>query len=253
MTEISRIILVPIDLHGINRATLETLVRIARQLDRALLGLLLEDIRLQRVADLPFTTEITLSGARERSLLRDHLSQRHSAVTADTQRLLDILAKQDSVELSFEDAVGARWHSALEREGPLDIFFPARIRWHRVHPPAGRRPAVIRRLGVGLPRNRDHSSALDCAAVLMQAGLVGDVYVLCHRPPAPEELRALYHSGHQVRLQTNFSGDPAAILSLIRHSPYDLVIMSRESLDNIPPTSLDNALDESGGQVLVVN
>ena len=51
-----RTILVPIDLHGINRGTLETLVRIARQLDQGLLGLLLEDIRLQQVADLPFTT-----------------------------------------------------------------------------------------------------------------------------------------------------------------------------------------------------
>ena len=63
-----RSILVPIDLQGIGRDTLETLVRIARLLDRGLLGLLLEDIRLQQVADLPFTTEITLIGGRERSL-----------------------------------------------------------------------------------------------------------------------------------------------------------------------------------------
>ena len=40
MAELSHTILVPIDLHGINRGSLETLVRIARQLDRALLGLL---------------------------------------------------------------------------------------------------------------------------------------------------------------------------------------------------------------------
>ena len=35
-------ILVPIDLHGINRSTLETLVRIAHLLDRGLHGLLLK-------------------------------------------------------------------------------------------------------------------------------------------------------------------------------------------------------------------
>ena len=63
-----RCILVPIDLHGINRSTLETLVRIASLLDRKVLGLLLEDIRLQQVADLPFTTEITLDSGRERIL-----------------------------------------------------------------------------------------------------------------------------------------------------------------------------------------
>ena len=47
MADASRLIIVPIDLHGINRHTLEILVRIAHQLDRSLLGLLLEDIRLQ--------------------------------------------------------------------------------------------------------------------------------------------------------------------------------------------------------------
>ena len=62
-----RCILLPIDLHGINRNTLETVVRIASLLDRKVLGLLLEDMRLQQVADLPFTTEITLDSGREKS------------------------------------------------------------------------------------------------------------------------------------------------------------------------------------------
>ena len=88
MTELStrRSILVPIDIHGINRDALETLVRIARQLDRSLLGLMLEDIRLQRVADLPFATEITLAGCHERNLMRAHLSQRHFARGVEAQR-----------------------------------------------------------------------------------------------------------------------------------------------------------------------
>ena len=80
MANQGKVILVPIDLYGINRRNLETLVRIARQLDRGLLGLLLDDTRLRRVADLPFTTEITLGSGRERSLLRDHLTQRLSDV-----------------------------------------------------------------------------------------------------------------------------------------------------------------------------
>ena len=116
MTEQStrRRILVPIDLQGIGHGALETLVHIARLLDRGLLGLLLEDIRLQQAADLPFATEITLLGGRERSLLRDHLSQRHSLVSTDTRRLLNDLARRDQVELAFENAAGSRLHSALQ-------------------------------------------------------------------------------------------------------------------------------------------
>ena len=96
MNEITRRrILVPIDLHGIHREALEQLVRIARQLNRDLLGLLLEDIRLQRVAELPFTTEITLSGGRERSLLSEQLTERHSLVTTDARKLLNELADRD--------------------------------------------------------------------------------------------------------------------------------------------------------------
>jgi len=254
MSEIKRrILLVPIDLHGINRGTLETVVRIARQLDRSLLGLLLEDIRLQRVADLPFTTEITLTGGRERSLLRDHLSQRHSQVSTDTRRVLHELASRDQVELNFEDAAGSRWHTALERDGDLDIFFPARQRWHLVsasHTP-GR--AVIRRLGMVLPHKDPAPQLLDTAARLVRTGLVGDVYVLSDRALLPEALHDLYRPGHQVRVQSNFACNAHSVTALIRQSPYDLLLLPRACLRDIEPEVLDATLDKSGGQVLVVD
>ena len=135
-----RSILVPIDLYGINRDTLETLVRIAHLLDRKVLGLLIEDIRLQQVADLPFTTEITLDSGRERNLLRHQLLQRHNVISAQARRQLQELAVSHQVELSFEDVCGDRWPSALERDGHQDIFLPPRTRWteraqaaHRQH------------------------------------------------------------------------------------------------------------------------
>jgi hypothetical protein len=248
-----RTILVPIDLHGINRSTLETLVRIARQLDRGVLGLLLEDVRLQQVADLPFTSEITLSGGHERSLLRDHLSQRLSLVSADTRRRLSELARRNKVELSFENAAGARWHTALERDGQLDIFFPARQRWHLVGAGYPGRGSIIKRLGVVLPQNHSCARVIDTAGTLVEAGLIGDIYVLSNRPPLPEQLHNLYRPGHQVRLQTNFSCDTANLTALIHHSPYDLLLLPRECLQGIPPDALEAALDKSGGQVLIIN
>ena len=248
-----RTILVPIDLHGINRSTLETLVRIARQLDRGVLGLLLEDVRLQQVADLPFTCEITLSGGHERSLLRDHLSQRLSLVSADTRRCLSELASRNKVEINFEDAAGARWHTALERDGQLDIFFPARQRWHLPESGHPGRSGIIKRLGVVLPQNQSCVSVIDTAGTLVEAGLVGDIYVLSNRPPLPEQLHNLYRPGHQVRLQTNFSCDAANLAALIHHSPYDLLLLPRDCLQGIPPDVLEAALDKSGGQVLIIN
>ncbi|MEH6634014.1 MAG: hypothetical protein V7700_00790 [Halioglobus sp.] len=248
-----RRILVPIDLYGINRGTLETLVRIARQLDQGLLGLLLEDTRLQQVADLPFTTEITLSGGQERSLLRDHLAQRHSLVSTDARQLLNELAQRSEVELSFENASGSRWHSAAQRDGDLDIFLPARQYWHAATRGLSNRAGIIKRLGVVLPEGQPHEKLVNTAATLLNAGLVGDIYVLSNLPPLPEQLHNLYRPGHQVRLQRNFHCDAASVTALIRQSPYDLLLLSGDCLQGIPAHVLEAALDNSGGQVMIIN
>ncbi len=254
MNEVTRrLILVPIDLHGIHREAMETLVRIARQLDRDLLGLLLEDIRLQQVADLPFTTEIMLLGGGERSLLRDHLSQRHSLVTSDARRLLHELAERDRVRLIFENAAGQRLHTALEREGELDIFFPARQRWHIFSAQRKVSGPPIRRLGVMLDHKDQDPHVLATAHALLEAGLVGDVYVISHRPPRSEHLQPLYRPGNRICVQSNLDRGPAAITHLIRQSPYDLLLLPRSCLEGIAPEVLDTALEKSGGQVLVIN
>jgi hypothetical protein len=122
---VHRCILVPIDPHGMHPVVLETIVRIARQLDRNLLGLLLEDIRLLKIADLPFTTEISLNSGQERDLLRDHLLQHHSLINAEIRRQLVDLAARNHVELSFENAAGERWTTMMERHEKQDIFLPA--------------------------------------------------------------------------------------------------------------------------------
>jgi hypothetical protein len=251
MSEESRTILVPIDLHGINRGTLETLVRIAQRMNSSLLGLLLEDTRLQRVADLPFTTEITLGGAQERNLMPDQLVRRHSQVGGATRRLMHELAERDRVKVSFQEAAGNRWHTALEWEGRIDIFFPSRQQW--VPPGTGRSMAAVKRLGILLSESDLDSKLVNIAALLMGGGLVGDTYILCARAPLPEQLHDLYRPGHQVRIQSNVKVTPSAVTRLIQNSPYDLLLLSRDSLKGIPPGLLDASIDKSGSQVLVVN
>lgn len=255
MTELStrRSILVPIDIHGINRDALETLVRIARQLDRSLLGLMLEDIRLQRVADLPFATEITLAGGHERSLLRDHLSQRHSLVSSDTRRTLNELAQRNQVELVFENAAGSRLHTALERDGHLDIFFPARQRWQRLAAARASATAPIRRLGIVLAGTAQDRNVIDITRMLLGAHLAAEVYVLSVGALDRAQLDSLYMPGARICVQANLDVAPTTITRLIRQSPYDVLLLPRDCLQNIAPEVLDDTLDKSGAQVLVIN
>jgi len=248
-----RSILVPIDLHGVSRGDLETLVRIARQLDRKLLGLLLEDLRLQRVADLPFATEITLGSGRERSLRREQLSQRHSLVSDTTRRELNELAHRDRVELVFETATGDRLHSALQRDGHLDIFFPARQRWRLL---AVSRPVqrhAIRRLGIVLADTGQDQKVLDCARLLQQAGLVGELYVIANRALERSRLESLYRPGSRICIQANLHCSPANISRLIHQSAYDLLLVPGDCLRGMEPPVLEAALEKSGSQVLVIN
>jgi len=252
MTEIiaSTAILVPIDEHHINPAALETLVGIARQLDCGLLGLILEDIRLQQVADLPFTTEIVLESGRERGLVRDILAQRHSKVALDTRRRLTELAKKDRVKLSFDQTTGTRFHSALSRDGRLDVFFPCSRRWWPASPVT--MPAISR---VGLVQSGGDQDlrVLDIASSLARAGLVDEIYVLAEKSPSASQLKKMAEQPGRIRIQVGIHIDGGAITQLIRQSPYDMLILPRGCLADVQPADLDSALDQSGSQVLVVN
>ncbi|WP_133126065.1 hypothetical protein [Pseudohalioglobus lutimaris] len=245
-------ILLPIDLHQIGRDKLENVMRIARSLERGVLGLMLEDLQLQQVADLPFTTEITLSGARERSLLRDHLSQRCHRINAGTRQLLLELAGSNEVELSFEEASGHRLHCALERNGGQDIFFPPRHQ--RQHPRQARHRTrfAIERLGLVLPSREQGQRVMTIAASLLRAGLVGQVHAVAGGDVSITELAALPLQGHRLVVRTDLELTSDNILLLIRRSPYDLMLIPRGCLEPVAPGELDAALALASGQVMVV-
>jgi len=246
-------ILVPIDLHQIRRENLETLIAIARQIQRGVLGLLLEDLRLQQIADLPFTTEITLSGARERSLIRGHLSRRHLRATASTRQLLSELAEKQAVELNFEETSGHRLRCALERDGGVDIFFPPRHQWQRELSGAPRNRAPLRKLGMLLPSYPQGQRALHIGIALLQAGLVEEIHALAGPQFNSEALGSLPLKGRRLFIQRDVSIDREGVLRLIRRSPYDLLLLPRVALDGIPHPDLDAALEVASGQVLVLS
>jgi hypothetical protein len=232
---------------------LETVVRIARQLDRNLLGLLLEDIRLLKSADLPFTTEISLNSGQERSLLRDHLSQHQSLISAETRHRLADLAARNRVELSFENAAGERWTTVMEQDGKQDIFVPARKRWHAQPTDLSGKTNIVRRLGVVLANDVTDTRIMSTAASLSKANLVRDIYILSKKPPLQEALRELYRPGHPIKLQANFSCGAEEMVKLIKQSPYDLLLLPGQCLQDIPGAELEAALDKTSGQVFIIN
>lgn len=252
MTNDGRILL-PIDLHQIGRDKLETVMHIARLLERGVLGLMLQDLQLQQVADLPFTTEVTLSGARERNLLRDHLSRRCDRINTGTRQLLLELAERNKVDLRFEEASGHRLHCALQRDGGLDIFLPPRQPWQHPHQTRHSTRKPIERLGLVLPSREQGERVMVIAAALLQAGMVGQVHALVGGNVSIAELASLPLQGRALTVRTDITLNGEAILLLIRRSPYDLTLIPRRCLESIPTDELDAALALAGGQVMVVS
>lgn len=246
-------ILVPIDNQGVSPATLELLVHVAQQLDRRLLGLILENPRLQRVAELPFTTEILLGTGVERSLERDHLSRHHSQVAAETRRRLLALARQARIELSFEEDRGERWNAALARADELDIFMLPRRRWQSAGAHASRSRPAIPRLGLLMDGGDLDCRLVTTALALEEAGLVGSVYALYPGKPNMDTCAPLLQGRARCYAQSGAPVDAAGLINLVRRSQYDLLIMGRDRLLNIPAELLDAALEAAGGQVMVVS
>jgi len=246
-----RKILVPIDIYGVSPTSLETLVSIAGKMQRGLLALMLEDVRLQQVADLPFTTEILLHGCEERNLQRQQLCRRHNQASTDAGSLLKKLASRGQVELVLENVVGDRMHAALGRESNIDIFFPARQHWRPAPVLQRARHKAIPRLGCVLADTAQDQAVVETAQLLQRAGLVGDSYVLSTTAPGRAVLESLRQSGSRVYVQANLH--PTIIGEMLRHSPYDLLLLPRACLLGTTAQALAAALENASGQILVIN
>jgi hypothetical protein len=252
MTEpaLRRAILLPIDLHGVDPGSLESLVDIARRLDRNLLGLFLDDPRLQQIADLPFSTEIVLSSGRERGLERRALNQRRDKISTDIRRRLDDLARRYRVGLDFELGAGTRGRSVLQQQAPVDIFFAPRRSW-RSHFRSRLAPAIPR-LGLLLQGDQSDRYTTAAAVNLLRARMARDVCLMC-AAIGQEQLRALNLTGSRVCVQSGLQFKPQTVLALIRQSSCQLLLVPRNLLQGIDARQLDAALDASSSEVLVIN
>jgi hypothetical protein len=241
-------ILVPIGLHGMTPMVLKSLVNIAHNLNRNLLGLELKDERLQRAATLPFTTEIVLDSGRERGLLPTQLEARHSQVARDTRAGLLTLARQAQVKLVFEEVVGTRLPELLARYGQLDVFIPPRRRWQMV---LQRARVAIPRVAALLTGGAVDDRVMQAAQALVDTGQVGELYPLTagNLGAKAAELRP---GRTRVLPCANIGRAADALERLLRQSPYDLLILPRDCLQQLPPAMAEQVLSTSPGQLLLV-
>ena len=247
-------ILVPIDNQGVSPATLELLVHVAQQLDRRLLGLILENPRLQRVAELPFTTEILLTGARERELRSEQVMRHSESLVREVRRMLGELAPDHLVSINFEFASGNRLRSALSRAGHLDIFLPRRLRWQAAAERYVPRSQPVKSIAMILSgRPEDDAPVLAATRVVLGQGKAQQVYVFARGRPLPELLAPLALPGVRLCVQSELVAEPVALTGLIARSAYELLILPRVLIALIDAGVLDQALDTAAGQVLIVS
>ena len=244
-------ILVPIDAHGVNRVTLESMVRLARHLNRSVLGLVLADPRLQQVAALPFTTEIFLQSGQERGLEKRYLGENDRSAS-QTRRWLDELASRDRVSLQFESAAGERLQSALSRDGDLDVFIPARPRWQLVSTSYLPQQHSPRRLGLVLTGTDEDTAVIAMAGALLTLQPTTQVYVYSLGEPSPAALDALSSTGARLCVQSNFRASAPELASLIQRSACDLLLIPRASIALDDRALLERALENAGSQLLLV-
>ena len=124
--EIRRVILA-LEPPGIQQASLELALQLARSYGAELAGLLIEDMNLLRAAALPFTSEILWRDAGERRLDTDQLDR---SLRAAAERLKEILARRaqtSGVRWSFHNLQARTMRDTLASITPDELMIMGRL------------------------------------------------------------------------------------------------------------------------------
>ena len=118
----SRALLVALDPSGDSLNLLETAVALAGQLDADLEALFLEDVDLLRIADLPWSFEVTLSSAEERKTSSQAIGRALEARAADARSRLQNAAAQTRIRWSFRTVRGRRMQTVFAEASASDLL-----------------------------------------------------------------------------------------------------------------------------------
>ncbi|KJS06360.1 MAG: hypothetical protein VR73_10115 [Gammaproteobacteria bacterium BRH_c0] len=256
-------IFVAIDMQGISRASLEAVVLIAERVKAGLVGLFFQDLLLQKVAELPFTTEVVKSTGEERDLFADRLKSSNERLLNSVRSLFDECTLARQVRSRFEVREHRVPVAALVSH-VSGVYIPGRGRRSGTAyfrgSTAARFPAADRVQRVKLlyddgPQSR---RALEMVLALVDAGLCREV-ILVNLGSLPMRVLADL-SSHQARVylhNLHVASDlkqQSVLRQIADGAVVDLVVTPRCLVENVDESLLQAVLGNSvSGATLVVS
>lgn len=237
-----------INMRGISRATLEAAVRIAERMNTGLLGLFVDDVQLQQVADLPFTTEVIRSTGEERNLYAEHLRHRSRQLAASIQSLFQECARARHVECRFEVRQKRESVKVLMGQG-RGLMVPGNPR--RGGLPI--RPVQASRVKVLFDGSDQALRALDLVQGLIDNGQCRELYLVNMGALNTRVLSDMTGRGVRVYLLNVHRDEPSIVRQLVDGPEADLVIVPRGMAEGISDPVLHQAVENSvSGATLLV-
>lgn len=225
--------------HGISRASLEAAVMLAEQVKASLLGLVVQDLLLQSVAELPFTTEVVRSTGEERDLFADHLRQRHQQMLSRLRLLFDECALARQVRFRFE--VGER---------KLPVPLPPGRAWGIYVPGSrrsttGRPAASLGRIKVLFDGSEQARRAVDIVRSLAEAGRCRELMLVNLGGLPASLLNELSQRGIRVYLLNEAVSQQVVLRHIVGGPAVDLVLVPLPLTEGVEQTVLQNTLESS--------
>jgi len=241
-------IYVAIDAQGISRASLEAAVMVAEQIKAGLLGLFVEDLLLQSVAELPFTTEVVRSTGEERDLFADHLRLRHRQLLDRMQLLFDECALARQVRFRFEVSE-RKLPAAVPRGQASGIYVPGRRR-------GGAQPrhdATLNRIKVLYDGSEQAQRAFELVSSLAGAGRCREVMVVNLQSLPASLLTELSQRGVRAYLLNEAATQQVVLRHILDGPAADLVLVPMSLAEEMDQAVLQASLENSasGGTLLV--
>lgn len=240
-------ICVAVDIRGISRTAVEAMAVLAERIHWGLVGLFVEDLLLQQVAELPFTTEVVRSTGEERGLHAQHLRQRSQQLAGVLRGVFDECALARQVRYRFE-----------VREQRVPVSTPVQ-QASGLYLVGKRQPGRPARSGVGRIKllndgGEGAQRALDMVQALVEAGLCREVILVnmgLLSARVPGELSA---RGARVQLLNEHRDEGRVLRHIVDGPEADLVLTPRSLVQGIDERVLQAAFDNSAsGATLLVS
>lgn len=122
-------VLVALDASPYSLAALRTAARLAASLGAKLEGIYVEDVNLLRIAELPFTREISIQSAAIRPIAPQDLERSFRSLSGQVEQWMDEVARQFGVVWTFRVLRGQIAAELMANASETDLLSLGRLGW----------------------------------------------------------------------------------------------------------------------------